>query len=92
MQKALLQQCTEFGDAAANAFQNPSASAADQQGRVNMSMDGPCDLLALDFNLAAELERLRMATKSPTIDAAILDRDHVLGALPGSKPNTSHLP
>lgn len=67
MQKALLQQCTEFGDAAAKAFDNPS----DQQGREHVD-GGAVRRFGNGLQCRCRIGEVADATRSPTIDAAVL--------------------
>ena len=86
IQKNLVQQCTDFTDASTKLFDSPAPSASADRDRVFLSAEGPVDLLAMDSLLAANVERAHMmrtrgSPESAEMDTAVLDRDHLVGAL-----------
>lgn len=71
MQKLLLQESQEFAQKAKKAFESPSSNIDD---RKNVITDGPADSLALDNQIALELQKRSALHQERDLTAAVLDR------------------
>ena len=73
MQKILVSTGSEFGEQCIAQFDDESRTDT----RLAVTSEGPGCLLAMDELLTTQLDKLRAASGIKTMDASVLDREHM---------------
>ena len=72
-QKVIVSEGSHFSESCCQMFENPDCT----DPRIQSTVAGPADVLAMDNLLAAGFEANMQAEQRDTITAAVLDRTHL---------------